>query len=33
MFKFIKTKSNDKKFGNIGFAKEIYPQIKKYLNI
>ena len=31
--KFIKTKSNDKKFGNIGFAKEIYPQIKKYLNL
>jgi len=30
--KFIKTKSTDKQFGNGGFAKEIYPQIKEYLN-
>lgn len=31
--KFIKTRSTDRKFGNIDFAKEIYPQIRKYLNI
>ena len=29
--KFITTRSTDRKFGNGGFAKEIYPKIKNFL--